>query len=118
MLLCKYAQSCGYMPHALGPNKGTRSSSIPLTELSMLIRASGGAEGIVNGMDVSEWSPKVDKFLDVNFDEETVEMGKSVAKESLQVQPINCDADTLEYATSKPTNMEWIILAPGGSTEC
>ena len=28
-------------------------------------REAGGIEGIVNGMDVNDWSPLADKFLDV-----------------------------------------------------
>lgn len=36
----------------------------------------GGIEGIVNGMDTSEWCPTQDKFLDVKYDEETVAEGK------------------------------------------
>lgn len=51
----------------------------------MLFRACGGVEGIVNGMDVTEWSPSVDKFLDVTFDEDTMDVGKAIAKEALQV---------------------------------
>lgn len=46
----------------------------------------GGIEGIVNGMDVSEWNPRVDKFLDVKFDAKTVEKGKAIAKEALQAE--------------------------------
>lgn len=48
-------------------------------------RACGGVEGIVNGMDTTEWSPSVDKFLDVTYDEETMDVGKAAAKEALQV---------------------------------
>jgi hypothetical protein len=49
-------------------------------------RSVGGAEGIVNGMDTTDWSPAVDKFLDVKYDEETVEEGKAIAKETLQAE--------------------------------
>lgn len=49
-------------------------------------REAGGAEGIVNGMDVSDWNPAVDKFLDVKFDASTLEEGKALAKETLQAE--------------------------------
>jgi granule-bound starch synthase len=45
-----------------------------------------GIEGIVNGMDVEEWNPKKDKFLDVPYDQKTVLQGKAAAKESLQAE--------------------------------
>ena len=53
-------------------------------------------EGIVNGMDVEEWNPKVDKFLDVKFDAKTVKDGKALAKETLQAE--------LGFAVSAPPN--------------
>lgn len=43
-------------------------------------------EGIVNGMDTTDWSPNVDKFLDVKYDAETVDEGKALAKEALQAE--------------------------------
>eukprot|EP00210_Caulerpa_lentillifera_P002450 g2348.t1 len=43
-----------------------------------------GVEGIVNGMDTTDWDPSKDKFLDVKYDKETVEEGKALAKEALQ----------------------------------
>ncbi|GMH43688.1 hypothetical protein BSKO_11610 [Bryopsis sp. KO-2023] len=55
-------------------------------ELDGVIRKHGGAEGIVNGMDVTEWSPTVDKYLDVKYDAETMDVGKAVAKETLQAE--------------------------------
>ncbi len=45
----------------------------------------GGAEGVVNGMDVEEWAPSKDKFLDVKYDKDTVIEGKAAAKAALQV---------------------------------
>lgn len=54
-------------------------------ELDDVIRAVG-VEGIVNGMDITEWSPKVDKFLDVKYDKDTVVEGKAAAKEALQAE--------------------------------
>lgn len=46
--------------------------------------AAKGVEGIVNGMDVEEWSPALDKFLKFKYDAETVEAGKAYAKAELQ----------------------------------
>ncbi len=51
-----------------------------------MCRSSGGIEGIVNGMDTTDWCPTQDKFLDLKYDEETVAEGKAFAKETLQVQ--------------------------------
>eukprot|EP00891_Asterochloris_glomerata_P004602 jgi/Astpho2/4602/e_gw1.00067.54.1_t len=55
-------------------------------ELDNVIRAAGGVEGIVNGMDTTDWNPSVDKFLDVKYDADTVEEGKAIAKETLQAE--------------------------------
>ncbi len=63
------------------PNLSSSSSSSWL-----LCREAGGVEGIVNGMDVDEWSPMKDKFLDVKFDAKTVKEGKALAKETLQAE--------------------------------
>lgn len=49
-----------------------------------MCRQAGGVEGIVNGMDVKEWDPSTDKFLDVKFDANTVTEGKAAAKATLQ----------------------------------
>lgn len=40
-------------------------------ELDNIIRKVG-ITGIVNGMDVQEWNPVTDKYIDVNYDETTV----------------------------------------------
>lgn len=53
-------------------------------ELDHVIRQAGGIEGIVNGMDLTDWSPKTDKFLDVKYDKTTVVAGKAAAKAALQ----------------------------------
>lgn len=53
-------------------------------ELDSVIRAKGGAVGIVNGMDVEEWDPRADKYLTIKFDKNTVFEGKAAAKEALQ----------------------------------
>ena len=37
-------------------------------ELNTIINATGGIEGIVNGMDPTEWNPATDKFLDITYD--------------------------------------------------
>lgn len=40
-------------------------------ELDNIIRKTG-ITGIVNGMDIREWSPETDKFIDVHYDATTV----------------------------------------------
>lgn len=64
-------------------------------ENELLCRQAGGVEGIVNGMDTTDWSPNVDKFLDVKYDADTVDEGKALAKETLQAElglPVSCSA--------------------------
>lgn len=46
-------------------------------ELDNIIRKTG-ITGIVNGMDVQEWNPATDKYIDVKYDDTTVSaFGKS-----------------------------------------
>jgi len=40
-------------------------------ELDNILRRTG-ITGIVNGMDVQEWNPATDKYLDIHYDETTV----------------------------------------------
>lgn len=40
-------------------------------ELDNIIRRCG-ITGIVNGMDVQEWNPATDKYIDIHYDETTV----------------------------------------------
>lgn len=55
-------------------------------ELDDVINSVGGFEGIVNGMDPTEWNPAKDKYLDLPYDEETVVEGKAAAKAALQAE--------------------------------
>ncbi|KIZ00339.1 hypothetical protein MNEG_7624 [Monoraphidium neglectum] len=55
-------------------------------ELDDVIREVGGAEGIVNGMDLEEWDPARDKYLTVPYDEKSVIEGKAAAKAKLQAE--------------------------------
>jgi granule-bound starch synthase len=55
-------------------------------ELDKVIRAAGGIEGIVNGMDTTDWTPNNDKYLDVKYDERNVDQGKAANKEALQAE--------------------------------
>lgn len=60
----------------------------------------GGAEGIVNGMDVTEWNPKTDKFLPVKYDKTSVFEGKAAAKAALQAElglPVDPTAPLFGY---------------------
>jgi len=59
-----------------GPDKGV--------ELSDAIIAGGGIEGIVNGMDITEWNPATDKLLAKNYAPPTVIEGKAANKAALQ----------------------------------
>lgn len=52
------------------------------------IKQRGGAIGIVNGMDVEEWDPRVDKFLSVHYNKTNVYEGKQASKAALQVAPV------------------------------
>jgi granule-bound starch synthase len=69
-------------------------------ELDKYIREVGGAEGIVNGMDVTEWNPKTDKLLPVKYDRTTVFEGKAAAKAALQAEmglPVDPTAPLFGY---------------------
>lgn len=55
-------------------------------ELDDVFRNHGSLEGIVNGMDVTEWNPSKDKFLSVKFDKSNVTKGKAVAKAIIQAE--------------------------------
>ena len=54
-------------------------------ELDNFIRKTG-ITGIVNGMDVQEWNPMTDKYIDVKYDAETVMDAKPLLKEALQAE--------------------------------
>ena len=49
-------------------------------------RTAGGAIGICNGLDLSEWAPYKDRYLDVRYDASTLKVGKASAKAALQAQ--------------------------------
>lgn len=72
-----------------------------------ICRQAGGVEGIVNGMDTTDWSPNVDKFLDVKYDADTVDEGKALAKETLQAElglPVSSSTHTFRvYFRVYPT---------------
>lgn len=60
----------------------------------------GGAEGIVNGMDVTEWNPKTDKYVPVKYDRNSVFEGKAAAKAALQAEaglPVDPTAPLFGY---------------------
>ncbi|XP_048127912.1 granule-bound starch synthase 1, chloroplastic/amyloplastic-like isoform X3 [Rhodamnia argentea] len=52
-------------------------------ELDNIIRMAG-ITGIVNGMDVQEWNPLSDKYIDVKYDATNVMRAKPLLKEALQ----------------------------------
>lgn len=55
-------------------------------ELDNIIRRAGSITGIVNGMDVQEWNPSTDKFIDVRYDATTALDAKPILKETLQAE--------------------------------
>ncbi|KAM7258414.1 hypothetical protein ACFE04_014155 [Oxalis oulophora] len=54
-------------------------------ELDNTIR-NKGITGIVNGMDIQEWNPATDKYIDVKYDATTVMEAKPLIKEALQAE--------------------------------
>ncbi|KAI9173586.1 hypothetical protein LWI28_003399 [Acer negundo] len=54
-------------------------------ELDNIIRKTG-ITGIINGMDVQEWNPATDKYIDVKYDADTVTEAKPLLKEALQAE--------------------------------
>ncbi|XXG43368.1 hypothetical protein AAC387_Pa01g3420 [Persea americana] len=54
-------------------------------ELDNILRKTG-VTGIINGMDVQEWNPLTDKYIDVNYDATTVLDAKPLLKEALQAE--------------------------------
>ncbi|KAF5206692.1 Glycogen synthase [Thalictrum thalictroides] len=54
-------------------------------ELDSIIRKAG-ILGIINGMDVQEWNPLSDKFIDIKYDATTVMDAKPLIKEALQAE--------------------------------
>ncbi|CAK9170337.1 unnamed protein product [Ilex paraguariensis] len=54
-------------------------------ELDNILRKTG-ITGIVNGMDIQEWNPATDKYIDVNYDITTVMDAKPILKETLQAE--------------------------------
>ena len=79
--------------------KEISSSKSKGVELDDVIRKYG-MEGIVNGMDPTEWNPAVDKFIDVPYDKNTVVEGKAAAKQALQAEvglPLDAEAPIFGY---------------------
>lgn len=101
-------------------------------ELESIIRRTG-ITGIVNGMDVQEWDPSSDKYIDVIYDATTVGEAKPALKEALQAEvglPVDPDipvigfigrleeqkgSDILTEAVSKflDENVQLIVLGTG-----
>jgi granule-bound starch synthase len=74
-----------------GPDKGV--------ELDPIVRKTG-VRGIVNGMDVQEWDPSADKYLDVPYDISTVFDAKPLLKEALQAEvglPVDADIPVIGF---------------------
>ncbi|BBM99765.1 starch synthase [Marchantia polymorpha subsp. ruderalis] len=74
-----------------GPDKGV--------ELDGVVQKKG-IRGITNGMDVQEWNPATDKYLDINYDATNVLEVKPSLKEALQAEvglPINPDVPLIGF---------------------
>lgn len=71
----------------VSPNYATEMVSGPAlgVELDNVIKQVGGMRGIINGMDVQEWDPMADKFLDIKYDATSISK-KSILKEALQAE--------------------------------
>ncbi|KAL8150325.1 hypothetical protein V2J09_020133 [Rumex salicifolius] len=54
-------------------------------ELDNVIRKTG-ITGIINGMDIQEWNPATDKYIDVKYNATTVNEAKKLLKETLQAE--------------------------------
>ncbi|KAH0975149.1 hypothetical protein GBA52_017048 [Prunus armeniaca] len=68
-------------------------------ELDSIIRKTG-ITGIINGMDVQEWNPARDKYLDVKYDNTTVLDAKPLLKEALQAEvglPVDRDIPVIGF---------------------
>jgi hypothetical protein len=63
-----------------GPDKGV--------ELDTIVRKAG-VRGIVNGMDVQEWDPSADKYLDVPYDISTVCCMLNLGCSEIVAKPMN-----------------------------
>ncbi|GLJ54318.1 hypothetical protein SUGI_1165590 [Cryptomeria japonica] len=68
-------------------------------ELDNTIRKAG-ITGIVNGMDIQEWDPSKDKYLEINYDATTVLDAKPRLKEALQAEvglPVDPDVPVIGF---------------------
>lgn len=68
-------------------------------ELDPIARKTG-IIGIANGMDIQEWDPSSDKYLEVKYDATTVLEAKPALKEALQAEvglPINPDVPVIGF---------------------
>lgn len=56
--------------------------------------------GIINGMDVQEWNPATDKYIDIKYDITTVTEAKPLIKETLQAAvglPVDRDVPVIGF---------------------
>ncbi|KAK4268934.1 hypothetical protein QN277_022159 [Acacia crassicarpa] len=68
-------------------------------ELDHIIRRTG-IIGIINGMDVQEWNPSADKYINVKYDASTVLKAKPLLKEALQAEvglPVDRDVPLIAF---------------------
>ncbi|KAI9076826.1 hypothetical protein K1719_041242 [Acacia pycnantha] len=68
-------------------------------ELDHIIRRTG-IIGIINGMDVQEWNPSADKYINVKYNASTVLTAKPLLKETLQAEvglPVDRDVPLIAF---------------------
>lgn len=64
-------------------------------------------------MDTTDWSPNVDKFLDVKYDADTVDEGKALAKETLQAE-LGLPVSTCKHALQELRIAECMMVRMSG----
>lgn len=79
-------KSCRHAAVAIAATT-TKTRAWPANHLrGLACRLAGGAEGVCNGIDLSQWSPYKDRYLHVKYDSSTIDQGKAIAKETLQAE--------------------------------
>lgn len=69
----------------VSPNYAVEMTSGPQLGVELHeVLAAKGIEGIVNGMDVGDWNPALDKFLSFKYNADGIDAGKGYAKTALQ----------------------------------
>ena len=106
-------QCCSFSSFVLISAAPQQSDVVALSsELVDDVIVEAGIEGIVNGMDETDWNPATDKFLDVPYDKDSVVQGKASAKEALQALLSALGEEPLEADQPKVVEVNRDILWP------